>query len=212
MFDPFSIIAGIGTSVAGAGIGGLMGGSQPTYKAPPIVEDLTTYGEDQIRASKSQKKAIKAEAKALRKSGNRGAAEAHLQSYRDRFVNPEFIDKALAKSYKKPINYASDPFQAAAQEVYGQQGLGYSVGDFENFMKRAQGKGIRSAQAFSDMLKQDLIASGKVMTPDQQQLALIYGTPTRTPDGVYTNTYKPLAEVEPYDISKLPFLPASFGA
>lgn len=212
MFDPISMIAGIGTSVAGTGIGSLFGGGAPEYQPSQVMEDLETYAEKQIKASPKHKKAIKAQFKALAQGGNRGAAEAFLEAYRDRFVDPEFIDKKLAKSYGKAIDYSSSPFQTTAQEVYGQQGLGYDVPDYEAFMERAKAKNIRSPQAFADMLKQDLISAGKVMTRQQEELALIYGTPSRTPEGVYTNTYQPLAKPELYDISKLPFLPASFGA
>jgi hypothetical protein len=212
MFDPISMIAGIGTSAVGTGIGSLFGGGAPEYQPSPVMEEMGDYALEQIKASPSQKKAIKSQFKALKKSGNRGAAEAFLESYRDRFSNPAFIDKKLAKSYGKEVDYKSDPFQSAAQEVYGQQGLGYTGEDFETFIQRAKGKNIRSPQAFGDMLKQDLIAAGKVMTPQQEALSYIYGTPFKTAEGVYTNTYQPLAKPEPYDISKLPFLPSSFGA
>jgi hypothetical protein len=212
MFDPISMIAGIGTSALGTGIGSLFGGGAPEYQPSPVMEEMGGYALEQIKASPSHKKAIKSQFKSLRESGNRGAAEAFLESYRDRFSNPAFIDKKLAKSYSKSIDYASDPFQAMAQEVYGQQGLGYGIPEYESFMERAKAKNVRSPQAFGDMLKQDLISSGKVMTPQQEALSYIYGTPTRTAEGVYTNTYKPLTAFEPYDVSKLPFLPSSFKA
>lgn len=212
MFDPISMIAGIGTSVAGTGIGSLLGGGAPEYQPSPVMEEMGEYALDQIKASPSHKRAIKSQFKALAKGGNRGAAEAFLESYRDRFSNPEFIDKKLAKSYRKAVDYASSPFQATAQEIYGQQGLGYGVSDYETFMERAKAKNIRSPQAFADMLKQDLISAGKVMTPQQEQLSLIYGTPSRTAEGIYTNTYQPLAKPELFDLSKLPFLPSSFSA
>jgi len=212
MFDPISMIAGIGTSAVGTGIGSLFGGGAPEYQPSPVMEEMGDYALEQIKASPSHKKSIKKQAKALIKSGNRGAAEAFLESYRDRFSNPAFIDKKLAKSYGKEIDYTSSPFQSVAKEVYTQQGLGYGVPEYEQFMERAKARGVRSPQAFADMLKQDLIAGGKVMTAQQEALASIYGTPSRTAEGVYTNTYQPLAKPEPYDLSKLPFLPSSFGA
>lgn len=186
----FGPIGTIGGAILGGIGGGLSGGSVPQYQMTPLQEELSGYALRQVKASPGTKKAIKKQFKALRETGNRGAAEALLEQYRDRFSNPEFIEKKLAKSYARPIDFSSSPFQTAAQEVYGQQGLGYKTADYETFMQRAKGRNIRSPQAFADMLKQDLIASGKVMTPMQEQLSYFLGTPARTPEGYYTNEYR----------------------
>ena len=199
------IAAGLATGFGGAAAGSFLGGGGPTYQPSPTMEALGEYGLKQLKASPGTKKAIRQQFKALRESGNRGAAEAMLESYRGLYTNPEFIEKKLAKSYSKPVDFSSDIFQSAAQEVYGQQGLGYSSADYENFMNRAKGRSIRSPQAFADMLKQDLIASGKVMTPQQEQLSYLLGTPARTPEGYYTNEYRKIQ----YDMPELlatPFL------
>lgn len=184
----FGPIGAIGGGILGLVGGGLSGGPQE-YQPTPLQEKLMGYGLGQVKASPERKKAIRSQAKALRQSGNRGAAEAFLESYRDRFSNPEFIEKRLAKSYEKPIDYAGGNFRNIAESIYGQQGIGYSSDAFGGFAEKAKSLGIRSPQAFGDMLKQDLIASGKVMTPQQEMLSNIFGTPERDQTGRLTGRY-----------------------
>lgn len=191
-FGPIGSI--FGGLLGGIG-GGLTGGGPAEYQMTPLQEELNQYGFRQVKASPQRRKSILSEAKSLRQAGNRGAAEAFLESYRDRFSNPEFIEKRLAKSYKKPIDYTGSGFTDIAQSVYGQQGLGYSAEDYTSFGERAKALGVRSPQAFGDMLKQDLIASGKVMTPQQEMLSYIFGTPERDPTGRLTNRYPTIAKV-----------------
>jgi hypothetical protein len=71
------------------------------------------------------------------------------------------------------------------------------VTSLKNMVKRAKSLGIRSAQAFGDMVRQDMIASGKVMTPQQEMLSYMFGNPGRDESGRIQNTYKryvPLSE------------------
>lgn len=181
--------------IAGLVGGGLSSGGPAEYQMTPVQEELSDYGFRQVKASPERRKAIRAQFKGLAKGGNRGAAEAFLESYRDRFSNPEFIEKSLARSYKKDINYASPAYRNLAESVYGQQGIGYTSEEYSDFAKNAKNLGIRSPQAFSDMLKKDLIASGKVMTPQQEMLSYIFGTPERDPTGKLTNRYPSIAKV-----------------
>ena len=189
--------AGSAFGPVGAGIGGVLGligggltsGGPEPYQPTPLQEQLMGYAFDQVKASPARRKAIKKQFKSLRESGNRGAAEAFLESYRDRFSNPEFIEKKLAKSYGKPIDFTREGFQNIAQSIFGQQGIGYSSDEYGRFAERAKTLGIRSPQAFGDMLKQDLIASGKVMTPQQEMLANVFGTPERDSTGRLTGRY-----------------------
>lgn len=188
---PWGTVAGL---IGGGLFGGLSGGPAE-YQPTPPQEQLLGYGKSQVKASPQRKKSILSEFKAYKKSGNRGAAEAFLEQYRDRFSNPEFVEKRLAKSYGKPIDYNASNFQDIAQSIYGQQGIGYSADEYGSFGERAKSLGIRSPQAFGDMLKKDLIASGKVMTPQQEMLSYIFGTPERDPTGRLTNRYPSIAKV-----------------
>lgn len=188
---PWGTVAGL---IGGGLFGGLSGGPAE-YQMTPLQEELNEYALRQTKASPQRKKSILSEFKAYKKSGNRGAAEAFLEQYRDRFSNPEFAEKRLAKSYKKPIDYNAGNFQDIAQSIYGQQGIGYSADEYGSFGERAKSLGIRSPQAFGDMLKKDLIASGKVMTPQQEMLSYIFGTPERDPTGRLTNRYPSIAKV-----------------
>lgn len=185
-FGPFGAVAG---GLLG-GLGGAFGGGGPQeYQPTPLQEEQMDYAMKQMKASPQRKKAIKAQFKSLRDTGNRGAAEAFLESYRDRFSNPEFIEKKLAKSYKKDIDFGSPTFQNIADRLYKQQGIGYSGEDYGGFVEQARSMGVRSPQAFQDMLRQDMIASGKVMTPAQERLSYFFGPPTRDQSGQITNKY-----------------------
>lgn len=186
-FGPIGAIAG---GLLGGIGGGIAGGQVPEYELSPTQEYLSKYAQDQVRATKGRKKAIKEQYKSLARGGNRGAAEAFLESYQDRFSNPGFIEKKLAKSYKKDIDFGAPAFQNIADRLYSQQGIGYSAEDYGGFAEQAKSMGIRSPQAFQDMLRQDMIASGKVMTPQQEMLSYMFGTPGRDESGRIMNTYK----------------------
>lgn len=193
-FGPIGAVAG---GLLG-GLGSAFGGGGPSeYQFTPLQEELLSYGQKQVKASPGRKKAIKKQFKSLREAGNRGAAEAFLESYRDRFSNPEFIEKKLAKSYGRDIDFTGSGFADVAKSVYGQQGLGFTGEEYGGFADRAKALGIRSPQAFGDMLKQDLIASGKVMTPQQEMLSYIFGTPERDSTGRLTNRYPTIAKFTP---------------
>jgi len=183
---PGAIVGGL---LGGIG-GGLTGGGPEPYQPTPLQEQLMGYGFDQVKASPERRKAIISQFKSLKNKQNRGAAEAFLESYRDRFSNPEFMEKRLAKSYGKDINFTAPSFHRMADQLYSQQGISFTDPEYRNFAKRAQDLGIRSPQAFGDMLKQDMIASGKVMTPQQEMLSYMFGMPGRDASGRITNTYK----------------------
>jgi hypothetical protein len=190
----------IGTVAGGllGGLGGAFGGGGPSeYQMTPLQEELSAYGFDQVKASPQRKKAIREQFKSLKQGKNRGAAEAFLESYKDRFSNPEFIEKRLAKSYGKDIDYGAPVFQNVSDQLYSQQGIDYFGDEFKEYGQRAKSLGIRSPQAFGDMVRQDMIASGKVMTPQQEMLSYMFGNPGRDESGRIQNTYKryvPLSE------------------
>lgn len=193
-----AILPGVGTAI-GAGLGlfsGLFGGAEaPEYKPTKTEEAFIDYGLDRIKASKATKAAALSKFKSLVQSGNRGAAEAYLESQKDIYSNPEFALNRLKRSYKKPIDYERGAFASTARSIFGQQGLGFTGDEYSSFAQQAKAQGIRSPQAFGDMLKRDLIASGKVMTPQQEMLSYIFGTPERDASGKLTNRYPTIAKV-----------------
>ena len=172
------------------GLGGLFGGGGSLeYGLTPREEELQDYALNQVRATPSRKRTIINEARSLREGGDRGAAEALLEGYVDRFTNPEFIEKRLARSYNKPVDYYGKNFQDIAGSIYNQQGIGYSPADYDRLASRAKAENIRSGSAFENLLKSDLIASGKVMSTNQQMLADIFGAPERNASGRLTGRY-----------------------
>lgn len=193
-----AILPGVGTAI-GAGLGlfsGLFGGAEaPEYKPTETEQAFIDYGLDRIKASKATKAAALSKFKSLVQSGNRGAAEAYLESQKDIYSNPEFALNRLKRSYKKPIDYGSSSFADTAKSIFGQQGLGFTGDEYSSFASQAKAQGIRSPQAFGDMLKRNLIASGKVMTPQQEMLSYIFGTPERDASGKLTNRYPTIAKV-----------------
>jgi hypothetical protein len=192
VFGPIgSIIGGIGGLVTG----GLSGGGPQEYVPTKLEEQFRNYALNRVQANKATKAAALAKYKSLAQSGNRGAAEAWLESQKDIYSNPEFALNRLKKSYKKPIDYSSDAYADIAKSVYGQQGLGFTGDEYNAFAGQAKARGIRSPLAFGDMLKQDLIASGKVMTPQQEMLSYIFGTPERDASGRLTNRYPTIEKI-----------------
>jgi hypothetical protein len=173
------------------GLGGLFGGGGQSleYGLTPREEKLQDYALNQVRATPLRKRTILNEARNLREGGDRGAAEALLEGYVDRFTNPEFIEKRLAKSYNKPVDYYGKNFQDIASSLYNQQGAGYSPQDYDRFASKAKAENIRSGAAFENLLKADMIASGRVMSADQQMLSNIFGTPERDASGRLTGRY-----------------------
>jgi hypothetical protein len=183
---PWGAAAGGALGLAGGLFGG---GGSLEYGLTPREEALQDYAFDQVRATPSRKRTIINEARSLREGGDRGAAEALLEGYVDRFTNPEFIEKRLARSYNKPVDYYGKNFQDIASSIYNQQGIGYSPADYDRLASRAKAENIRSGSAFENLLKSDLIASGKVMSTNQQMLADIFGAPERNASGRLTGRY-----------------------
>lgn len=183
--------AGIGGLLGGLG-GGLGGGETPVYEPTPLQEEMVKYGQTQLTADKSTKKRIRSEAQALARSGGPGAAEAFLKQYVDSYSNPQFINKQLTKSYKKDIDYGSPTYWNLADQLYKQQGIGFTGDEYGGFVEAAKSRGIRSPQAFADMVKQQMIVEGKVPTPQQEMLGLMFGGIRRDESGRVSNLYPQL--------------------
>ena len=176
----------------GLGLGGFGGGDTVDpleYGLTPREEELQKYAFDQTKASPGQKRKEINKAKSYLEGGDRGAFEAHLEGLGGRYTNPEFIDKRLARSYKKPINYYRSNYRDTAKGLFGTQGIGFTPEEYDSFVDQAKAQKVRSAAAFGDLLKSNMIASGKVMSPNQQMLADIFGTPERDASGRLTGRY-----------------------
>jgi hypothetical protein len=187
-------IGGPWGALAGGLFGGLTGGfggggDALEYGLTPREKELQDYAFDQVKASPLEKRKIISKAKQYLAQGDRGSFESNLEGLAGRYTNPEFIDKRLAKSYRKPIDYYGDSYQATAKGLFGTQGIGFTPAEYDSFVDQAKAQKVRSAAAFGDLLKSNMIASGKVMSPNQQMLADIFGAPERDASGRLTGRY-----------------------
>ena len=187
-------IGGPWGALAGGLFGGLTGGfggggDALEYGLTPREKELQDYAFDQVKASPLEKRKTISKAKQYLAEGDRGAFESYLEGLGGRYTNPEFIDKRLARSYRKPIDYYGDSYQATAKGLFGTQGIGFTPEEYDSFVDQAKAQKVRSAAAFGDLLKSNMIASGKVMSPNQQMLADIFGAPERDASGRLTGRY-----------------------
>lgn len=191
------LAAGAGSSLLGGLFGGGGGGS--SFQPTPLMEAFSKYGRSQLKANQETQNRIIAEFQRIKGPGgaNRGAAEAFLESMKDRYANSGFIDEKLAKSYGKDVDYLGQPYWRGASDVYSQAGLTFDSPQFSSFVESAKAKGIRSPQAFADMLRQDLVASGKMPTAEQERLSYIFGSSGRDAQGRLTNKYAAIPKYTP---------------
>ena len=73
--------------------------------------------------------------------------------------------------------------------MFDTQGIGFTPSEYDDFVAQAKAQKVRSAAAFGDLLKSNMIASGKVMSSNQQMLADIFGAPERDASGRLTGRY-----------------------
>jgi len=193
-------IGGPWGALAGGLFGGLTGGfggggDALDYGLTPREEALQDYAYNAVNASPLEKRKTIAKAKGYLEGGDRAPFESYLEGLEGRYTNPEFIDKRLARSYKKPIDYYGDNYQATAKGLFGTQGIGFTPEEYDSFVDQAKAQKVRSAAAFGDLLKSNMIASGKVMSPNQQMLSDIFGTAQRDPTtGRLTGKYGDLSK------------------
>jgi hypothetical protein len=186
---PWGAAAG---GLLGLGLGGFGGGDTVDpleYGLTPREEKLQQYAFDQTKAPPEQKRKIVNKAKSYLKGGDRGAFESYLEGLEGRYTNTKFIDKRLARSYREPINYYRNNYQATAKGLFDTQGIGFTPEEYDSFVDQAKAQKVRSAAAFGDLLKSNMIASGRVMSDDQQRLSNIFGTPERDDSGRLTGRY-----------------------
>ena len=188
---PLGAAAGglLGLGLGGFGGGGDGGGDALEYGLTPREKALKQYAYEQTKAPPGLKRKEINKAKSYLKGGDPGAFESYLEGLGGRYTNSEFIDKRLARSYRKPINYYRNNYQATAKGLFDTQGIGFTPEEYDSFVDQAKAQKVRSAAAFGDLLKSNMIASGRVMSDDQQRLSNIFGTPERDDDGRLTGRY-----------------------
>jgi hypothetical protein len=186
---PWGAAAGglLGLGLGGFGGGG--GGDALEYGLTPREKALKQYAYEQTKAPPGLKRKEINKAKSYLEGGDRGAFESYLEGLAGRYTNPEFIDKRLARSYKKPINYYRSNYRDTAKGLFGTQGIGFTPEEYDSFVDQAKAQKVRSAAAFGDLLKSNMIASGKVMSDDQQTLANIFGAAERDASDRLTGRY-----------------------
>lgn len=184
----------------GAGIGGLLGGfgslfgggGTPSYEPTELQENLLDYALGQTKANEKTRRRISRKGEMLLRSSGPGAAEAFLEGYLDKYSNPTFIEEQLARSYETDPDYTSPSYRAMADELFRDQGIRYRPGQYGSFMESAKARGIRSPQAFADMIKQRMIAQGKIATPQQELFAAMFGGMNRNEKGKILDLYPKL--------------------
>jgi hypothetical protein len=188
VFGPVgSIIGGVGGLLSG----GFGGGGPAPYEPTEQEVAFGKYGLSQIKPPKSTKKRIKSEFRQYVASGNRGGAEEFLDKYKNLYSNSKFIDKALTKSLKKPIDYSKPAYQSEIENLYFQQGLDLSPEDAERYAGLAKAANIRSPQAFANKVKEDMLARRLVATPQQEMISYMFGPSARNEKGEILNLYTP---------------------
>ena len=180
----------IGT-IAGGLIGGLSGafggGGGTQFLPSELMQRYMDIGLADIKPPQWKKKLDIQDARMYARSGDRGAYEDTLRNLVELYPTEKRYGKALRKSLKKDVDLAQSGFNVADQ-IYTNAGLSFTDDQFRDMAKSAEKSGIRGSSAFGDFLKQNLIAQGKMLTPQQEQLSYIFGGRAfpRTSEGYYT--------------------------
>lgn len=183
------LATGIGGSAAGFGLSKLFGGGGSQFQPSPMMQAFGDYGLAAVEPSRAKKKADIAQFRSYVGAGDRGAGEDFLRMMMEMYPQEKKYAKAFRRSIKKPVDLTGSSGWNTADQIYSNAGLTFTGDEFQSMAERAQKQGIRGSAAFGDFLKQNLMAQGKIMTPAQESLSLIFGAPRRTEDGYYTNDY-----------------------
>lgn len=174
--------AGIGAALGG--VSSLFGGGGsggPQFLPSELMQRYMDVGLAEVKPERRQKKAWKQEARNLRQAGDRGAAEDLYRNLSELYPTERIFSKRLAKSLKKDVDFYNQKGWNIADQIYKNAGVGFTPEEFQDLTQKAESSGIRGAAAFGDFLKQNLVAQGKIMTPQQEQLSYIFGTPKINP-------------------------------
>jgi len=185
-FGPWG--AGIGAALGGISSlfgGGGSGGTQ--FLPSELMQRYMDIGLADVKPPKWKKKLDIQDAKMYLRSGDRGAYEDTLRGLTELYPTEKRYGKALRRSLKKDVDLSSGSTFDIADQIYENAGLTFTAPEFESMAKSAQKRGIRGGAAFGDFLKQNLMAQGKILTPQQEQLSYIFGGRAfpRTSEGYY---------------------------
>lgn len=185
-----AILGGIASAGASFGLGKLFGGATggSTFQPSPLMEAFGDYGLSSVKPTDARKKADLAQYRYYAGTGDRGAGEDFLRMMMDMYPQEKRYAKAFRRSLQKPVDLTEGGWDTANQ-IYKNAGLTFTDNEYRSMANQAERAGIRGSSAFGDFLKQNLMAQGKIMTPAQESLSLIFGAPRRTEEGYYTNDY-----------------------
>ena len=181
-----AVIGGLGGVASSLFGGGGSGGTQ--FLPSELMQRYMDIGLAEVKPPRWQKKLDKQEFKNLVRYGDRGAAEDMFRGLAELYPTEKLYAKKLRRSLNKPVDLTGTGWDTA-NRIYENAGLRFTDNQFRSLANEAERLGVRGAAQFGDFLKQNLMAQGKILTPQQQALAPIFGTPRRTAEGTYTNDY-----------------------
>lgn len=184
-----SVFGPIGTIAGGllGGLSGAFGGGGGTQFLPSeLMQRYMDIGLADVKPPQWKKKLDIQDAKRYLYGGDRGAYEDTLRNLTELYPTEKRYGKALRKSLKKDVDLATSGFDVANQ-LYQNAGLSFTDEQYRDMAKRAESAGIRGSSAFGDFLTKNLMAQGKILTPQQEQLSYIFGGRAfpRTSEGYY---------------------------
>lgn len=185
-----SVFGPIGT-IGGALVGGISslfggGGGGTQFLPSELMQRYMDIGLADVKPPKWKKKLDIEDAKMYLQAGDRGAYESQLRNLVELYPTEKKYGKALRKSLKKDVDLTGGGFDVADQ-LYKNAGLTFTDDEYRSMANRAERSGIRGSSAFGDFLTKNLMAQGKILTPQQEQLTYIFGGRAfpRTSEGYY---------------------------
>jgi hypothetical protein len=181
----FGPIGTIGGALVG-GISSLFGGGGTQFLPSELMQRYMDIGLADVKPKKWKKELDIEDAKMYLRSGDRGAYENQLRNLVELYPTETRYAKALRRSLKKDVDLANRGFDIADQ-LYENVGLTFTDQEYRDMADRAKRSGIRGPSAFGDFLTKNLMAQGKMLTPQQEQLSYIFGGRAfpRTSEGYY---------------------------
>lgn len=186
VFGPIGTIAGglLGGIFGGTGGSGGSGGTQ--FLPSELMQRYMDIGLADVKPPKWKKKLDIEDARMYLRGGDRGAFEDQLRNLVELYPTEKRYGKALRRSLKKDVDLTRSGFDIADQ-LYENAGLSFTDQQYRDMADRAERAGIRGSAAFGDFLTKNLMAQGKILTPQQEQLTYIFGGRAfpRTSEGYY---------------------------
>ncbi len=187
-FGPIgAVVGGIGGIASSLFGGGGTGGTQ--FLPSELMQRYMDVGLAEVKPPKWQKKLAIEDFKTYKRAGDRGAGEDVLRGLAELYPTEKMFSNRLRKSLKKDVDFGTQQGFNLADQIYANAGLPLGEQEFQTMTERAKTAGIRGSGAFGDFLKQNLIAQGKMMTPQQEQLSYIFGSPKRITEGEFAGRY-----------------------